>query len=305
MVENLDDQRRPLHGAGHGHGHDPLDWASRLDHMRRADALAAPFLRPVARRLIGLLGVGRTVVDFGPGAGGMSALLAAELAATGGGELVLVDLVPEVLAAAEAHVRSTVDTSVEVRAVRVDAAVERVADQVAGAALIWAAGVVHHLPDQQQGIADLVACLGPGWLALAEGGLATRCLPFDVGVGEPGLVDRLAAAQRAWFAEMRAATPGVVRLPVGWNAALTAAGLDEVTAFSYLVDLPAPAGPEVRAGAVDWLRHLAGVGADRLDDADRAALAQLTDPDDTAYAGVRDDVFVLSAQTVHLGRKHG
>jgi len=94
----------------------------------------------------------------------------------------------------------------------------------------------------------------------------------------------------------------VVRLPVGWNSALTAAGLGEVTAFSYLVDLPAPAGPEVRASVVDWLRHLAGVGADRLDDADRAALARLTDPDDPGYAGARDDVFVLSARTVHLGR---
>jgi hypothetical protein len=122
-------------------------------------------------------------------------------------------------------------------------------------------------------------------------------------LGEPGLADRLAAGHRAWFADMRAAMPGVTRLPVGWTRALADAGLVDVSSFSYLVDHPAPASELVRQSVVDWLAWTAGVAAERLDESDQRAVARLLDPDDPAFVGARDDVFILSASTVHLGRK--
>ena len=142
-----------------------------------------------------------------------------------------------------------------------------------------------------------------GWLALCEGGLATRCLPWDLGIGEPGLGNRLTAARDSWFVGMRAEMPGTQSLPVGWNKALEVAGLTEVFSFSYVIDHPAPAAEAVRQSVVDWMVWLSRVGEDHLSESDRATVARLVDPDDEAYVGARDDVFILSASTVYLGQK--
>jgi SAM-dependent methyltransferase len=291
------------------HTHDGIDWTQRLIALRRADELDAEFNRPVAERLIDSLGSGGSppvVVDVGSGGGGWSALFAAALAARGGGRIVLTDAVDELLSAAVEHVRAVAGDSVRVDGVLADAADERLADALPAADLVWASRVVHHLPDQQQAIDRLAGVPAPGgWLALGEGGLASRCLPFDLGIGEPGLGDRLTAARDAWFVRMRAEMPGSVRLPVGWTGALTAAGLSDAHSFSYLVDMPAPAPAAVRQSAVDWLEWMSRVGEDYLADPDRQVVQRLLDPDDEAYAGRRDDVFKLSASTVHLGRRSG
>ncbi|HEU5472555.1 MAG TPA: methyltransferase [Actinophytocola sp.] len=320
----------------HSHTHDGIDWPGRLAAMRRSDELGAQAIGAVAERLVDLArdrgtgaarGVGGpdagersagagdadgadrdlVVVDVGSGAGGMSAALAAALVGRGGGgRVVLVDAVPELLEASAAHVEQVIGGSdqVEVSTVRVDAASEELPELISDADLVWASQVVHHLPDQRKGIEGLVRVLAPGgWLALGEGGLPMRCLPWDVGVGEPGLGDRLSAAQTAWFAEMRATMPGVTRLPVGWTRAIADAGLTEVSSFTYLIDHPAPPSELVKQSVVDWLAWYTGAALDRLGEADQIALARLLDPVDPAFVGARDDVFVLRAATVHLGRK--
>ena len=285
------------------HTHDGIDWPSRLAALRRADELDAPGLRTVAERLVGLVRDGATVADIGPGAGGMSAALASALAERGGGRVVLVDAVAELLSAAESAVREAAG-GIEVQTLQIDAASPDLGDLLSNVDLVWASRVVHHLPDQRKGIAGLAGLLAPGgWLALGEGGLGSRCLPWDLGVGEPGLADRLSAVHNDWFADMRAGMPGATRMPVGWTRALTDAGLVEVSSFSYLTDRPAPSSELVRQSAVDWLAWCAGVAAERLSPADQDAVVRLLDPIDPAYVGARDDVFVLSASTVHLGRK--
>jgi SAM-dependent methyltransferase len=291
----------------HQHTHDNIDWPARLSFLRRADELDAPYNRQVADRLVGLLGTDTepVIVDVGSGAGGMSAAFAHALAGRGGGRVVLTDAVDELLDPATALVRDVAaGTPVAVDAVRADAADDQLADLLPSADLVWASRVVHHLPDQQAAIDRLTRVLAPGgWLALSEGGLPTRCLPWDLGIGDPGLGDRLTAARDAWFVGMRADMPGVRSLPVGWNKALEAAGLAEVSSFSYVIDHPAPASEAVRQSVVDWLAWMAGVGEVRLSDTDRETIARLVDPDDDAYAGARDDVFILGASTVYLGRK--
>lgn len=271
--------------------------------MRRTDEVEAEVNSWVADRLVDQLPEGATVIDVGSGSGGMSAAFAAALAVRGGGRIVLVDAVPELQAAASEAVAAVAGDKVEVVAVLADAADPALADQVPAGDLVWASRVLHHLPDERQGVAGLVRLLNPGGgLALAEGGLMTRCLPWDIGLGEPGLQDRLAAAQLAWFAEMRAGIEGAVRMPFGWNRALTEAGLTDVAAFSYLVDLPAPASPAVRESVAHWLAWMSKVGEERLSESDRDALARLMDPDDAEWVGHRDDVFILSANTIHHGR---
>jgi SAM-dependent methyltransferase len=295
------------HAHAHPHTHDNIDWPTRLAALRRADDLDAEYDRQVADRLVGVLGdvAEPVVVDIGAGGGGMSAAFAGALAVRGGGRVVLSDAVGELLDAATALVRDVAaGTPVVVEAVRADASSEQLADQLPPADLVWASRVVHHLPDQQRAIDGLARLLAPGgWLALGEGGLATRCLPWDLGIGEPGLGGRLTAARDSWFVDMRAGMPGVTSLPVGWNKALEAAGLTEVFSFSYVIDHPAPASEAVRQSVVDWLAWQYGASEDQFSDVDRQTVARLLDPDDEAYVGARDDVFILGTSTVYLGQK--
>lgn len=291
------------------HTHDGIDWVARLADLRLADETNGTAYRTVARRLIESLSASRpTVLDVGSGAGGMSAALASALAERSGGTLVLVDAVPELLAAAGETATAVARGRVEVRTVQVDlAALSETADGTAAAELpaadlVWASNVAHHVPDQRTVVSVLAGRLGSGGcLALAEGGLSMRCLPWDLGVGEPGLQDRLIAAHGTWFHGMRTGMPGSVRLPVGWNRVLADAGLDGVTSFSFLVDVPAPLDDTGRAAVVSWLSWMTGVTGDLLGPHDLAALDRLLDPDDAAYVGRRDDVFLLKASTVYLG----
>jgi SAM-dependent methyltransferase len=291
------------------HTHDNIDWSTRLASLRRADDIDAESDRHVADRLVDLLADKKepVIVDVGSGGGGMSAAFAGALAARGGGRVVLSDAVDELLAAATARVRDVAaGTPVAVEAVQADASSGQLADQLPRADLVWASRVVHHLPDQQQAIDELARVLAPhGWLALCEGGLATRCLPWDLGIGEPGLGNRLTAARDNWFVGMRADMPGVKSLPVGWNKALEAAGLTGVFSFSYVIDHPAPAPENVRLSVADWMDWLLKVGEDQLSNTDRETVARLLDPADEAYVGVRDDVFILGASTVYLGQRAG
>ncbi|MFI6871119.1 class I SAM-dependent methyltransferase [Nocardia sp. NPDC050406] len=297
------------HGGGHGHTHDGIDWSTRIGFLRREDAVAEEANAGIADRLVGRLPDQATVVDIGSGAGGQAAAFARVLAARGGGRIVLVDAVPELLDAAAEAVRHALGggaaaESVTVEQVCVDAASDELLRQTPEADLVWASRVVHHLPDEQGGVRRLARLVrAGGWLALAEGGLTTRYLPWDIGIGAPGLQDRLNAARDEWFAAMRAEMPDAVRMPYGWGVALAEAGLAEVTSFSVLTDHPAPAGPAVREAVVEWLTALSERMDEKLSESDRDTVKALLDPAADTYVGARDDIFLLSASTVYVGRR--
>lgn len=289
------------------HTHDGVDWAARLPGMRLTDALQVDALTTVAERLVADLPPAPTVLDLGSGSGGMSAAITRALRTRGGGRVVLVDAVPELLAAAaeaanEEGAGEPPESRVRVETVLADAAgpdLERLAPK---ADLIWASAMVHHLPDQQRAVDGLAGMLNPrGLLALAEGGLEARSLPWDLGLGEPGIEGRLHAARDQWFREMREAMPGAVAMPYGWGTALRKAGLESVAAFSYLVDQPAPPSEAVLHNALDRLAWFAEAMSDRLSAADLETIGELLDPAGRGYLGLRDDVFLLSTRTVHYG----
>ncbi|WP_409183025.1 class I SAM-dependent methyltransferase [Amycolatopsis sp. VS8301801F10] len=318
-----------------GHTHDHIDWADRLALLRAADTLDAPAQAAIAARLAAKLPANPTVIDLGCGAGGMSTHFAQALAARDGGTIVLVDATPELLHEAELAVRAAAGvqngsahtngrvlnlstepsspdsaaaagtaSAVEVQAVVADLADSSLPDLLPTADLVWASRVVHHLPDQQAAIGTLTAVARSGGVvALAEGGLSFSCLPWDLGLGRPGLEDRLQAAQAEWFVGMREGIDGAVPMPYGWTVALERAGLADVSSFSALVDHPAP-GPD---GLTDYVHHhlsrLATHGAENLSDEDRATLAALLDPDSPHYLGNRRDLFLLGVRTVHHGRR--
>jgi SAM-dependent methyltransferase len=281
-----------------------VDWkeeAGRLVVAARADSgwhetVAAELIRPGDR----------VAVDVGCGGAGMALALAHTL---GHGGLVLaVDGDPEVLAAA----RSQLDRAhpAETRTVlsNLDDGVEtlRGALPPGGADLIWAAASVHHLADQQAAITALAGLLAPGGrLALAEGGLRPRHLPWDLGLGEPGLEMRLDAAQDAWFAGMRAGLKGSTPMPYGWTAALRRAGLTEVTTRSDLIEHPVPLADDMRDRLLQALSHR----VDRmrptglLAPGDLDTWERLLDPSDSHWLGHRDDLYWLEARSVHIGQR--
>ncbi|HKE71296.1 MAG TPA: methyltransferase domain-containing protein [Nocardioidaceae bacterium] len=284
-----------------GHEHTPdVDWAEVVGQLQRG----ADVLRPVSEEVMDWLGVtdGGRVTDIGCGAGGMTALLAKGVGPSG--TVYAVDGEQALLDATFERCRG-LGYGDRVTTLRHDLStgpptIDRLQD------LVWAAHVVHHLPDQQSAITELSGLLIEGGrLALSEGGLRTVTLPWDVGTGQPGLEARLHAAEEAWFVDMRASIRNSRRAPYGWPTLLRKAGLSDVRTRSFLLDRPSPISAHVAGFVIESLRHRVQRAEDRLEPDDLAAWAQLLDPDHEVYLGTRDDLFCLAAITVHLGVLRG
>jgi SAM-dependent methyltransferase len=288
--------------VAHHHHPDPYivdwsEWVTRLVESARQDrewyeTLLPTLLRPDDR----------VAVDVGCGGGGMTLALATALGQDG--RVVAVDTEPQLLSAVRAEAASC--------PARVDLVEADLGDGVAPvrealaepADLVWASASVHHVGDQQAAIDGLAGLLAPGGrLALAEGGLPTRCLPWDLGIGEPGLEQRLDAANDQWFARMRAELPGSTRMPYGWPEALRRAGLADMTTRTAMREWPAPLAETDRRRLADrfaqWVDRLRPTGL--LDPPDLAAWDRLLDADDPAWLGRRTDLYRLTATSVHVG----
>lgn len=274
------------------HSHHPLHLQSEQEQLwytRTVEQLTAPS--------------NRLLVDVGCG----SAPMAIELARVLSEEVkvLALDSNPDALAVAAANIEQARRTG-RVTLIEHDLTdgVDAVRDQLTGADLIWASASLHHVGDQQKVITELAGLLGEGGLlALAEGGLAERHLPWDVGVGEPGLELRLEAAQGGWFARMRAELPGSVPMPYGWPTALRKAGLGGVTTASTVFEEPTPLKPAaVEAVLHDLAQRTEKLGSEGfIDESDRSAWEKLLDPHGPAWLGRRDDLFSLSARTLYVG----
>jgi SAM-dependent methyltransferase len=282
-----------------------IDWAKHAEHLATVAGDEAGWYSAMAAGLA--LPTDTLAVDVGCGGGGMATALAGALPP--GARVVALDGDEAVLAGARTAATGRPGAD-RIEFVRADLAEPAALGAAIGgqADLVWASASVHHAPDQQAAINGLAKLLAPGGrLALAEGGLRPRHLPWNVGVGAPGLEVRLDAAQDRWFAAMRAALPGAAPMPYGWNEALRRAGLTDPISRNTLVELPPPLPPaeleRVVAGLrwkVDRVRRV-----ELLDPDDDPAWARLLDPADPAYLGNRADVFRLEVRSVHVGHSPG
>ena len=273
-----------------------VDWSAEAAELRSAADAETLWNESVARSL--LRPGDRLAVDVGCGGGGM----AKALASAGTTEVVAIDHDEHVLAEARDNLRGlnarTAIGSLDDGPEPLRAAIGAPAD------LVWAAHSTHHAGDQQACVDSLAALLGPGGrLALAEGGLPTRNLPWDVGIGEPGLELRLDVANDRWFKRMREELPGSVRMPYGWPEALRRAGLSEVTSRTVLTERPTPLSDEDRAHVVTRLTRWVGRVRDTgfLSDDDLGTWDRLLDEDGPHWLGRRTDLTDLSARTIHVG----
>lgn len=289
------------HGHAHSHSHDrtDIDWAELAEHLEEQAELFAPLNRQAAAWVAERQPEPGLVVDAGSGPGVVSCLLAD---AFPDARVVAVDgsgpLLERARARAERLGVADRFATLEVELPEGLAELEYPAD------VLWASRSLHHLGDQRAGLAAFAERLAPGGvLALVEGGLPTRFLPRDIGIGRPGLQSRLDAVEELWFGEMRSSLPGSVAETEDWPALLTAAGLRDATSRTFLLDLPAPVSEAARAHAVATFRRrreTLAEYAEHLDPSDLATIDRLLDPDDKASLYHRPDVFVLAAHTVHL-----
>jgi SAM-dependent methyltransferase len=268
-----------------------LETSARFDAPWVADAVAWLVEAPARTEGPGP----QRVLDVGCGAGGAACAFAEALTP---GAVVGFDRDPRLLAIAR---RRAADAGFAGRVAWSCAAVESLPVEPGSADVVWASGVVHHLPDQQATIGTLAALLRPGGrLALVEGGLPMRCLPFDIGVGRVGLESRLDEARSRWFADMREELRGPP-LPYGWPEALRRAGLVDVQARSFLAEAPPPLDDFGRQVAERHLRSALTELDDRLAPDDRDTIERLLDPDDAASIGRRDDLMVIAVRTLNVG----
>lgn len=279
----------------HHHDHTDLDWAV----MGPLLETQAELFAPLYERAMAWLAKERTdpglIVDVGSGPGVVACLFAETFP---GARVVAVDGSEPLLERANARADrqgfgdrfSTLTGELP----EVLGQLEYPAD------LLWASRSLHHLGDQRAGLAAFAERLAPGGtLAIMEGGLPSRFLPRDFGIGRPGLEARIDAIEAEWFAQMRADLPGSVTEPEDWPALLESAGLKHTGSRSFLLDLPAPAPDRVRAYAGTWLTRVRDTYGEALDAVDRSTLDRLVDPQDPASVHQRADVFVLAAHTVH------
>jgi SAM-dependent methyltransferase len=285
----------------HDHKH-AVDWAAISQHMARRQELELPQQREVLRWLD--IPAGAAVADVGCGPGGMVELLAERVGATG--MVYAVDGSEAMRAATQALVDGC-GVGAWVRVLPGDLEQEDLRSIVGREVdLVHASAVVHHLADEVDGLRRLGTALRAGGrLVVVEGGLSTRHLPADCGVGPPGLEDRMLELQQEWFwatvrpPELQAAAGA----PCGWNDKLLAAGLIGAEARSFLLDLPAPlplrVRETVRGHFVEWRERF----GEMLSGEDAEALGVLLDEKDPRGVLRRTDVFVLGARTAYVARR--
>lgn len=240
----------------------------------------------------------RRVLDIGSGPGVVTCLLAEIFPEA---EVVAVDPTPALLERAEARARR-LGLSDRVRTLEGELPQE--ADRLGEADLIWAGNSLHHMGDQRAALAGFAGLLRPGGtVALLEGGLPTRRLPRDLGIGRPGLEARMDAASATRFDRMRTELPDARRETEDWSALIAAVGLTPQGTRSFLLDLPAPLSAPARDHVITKLTREYEVFGELLDADDRAVLERLLDPEDPAGIHHRSDTYLLTARTVHLGRR--
>ena len=286
------------HGGGHGHahqhGHGPYDPAN----LQRSDA----FYGDVYRQIVDWLEIkpGTVALEAGSGAGGFTELLAQAVGEKG--SVAALDMTSDLLQTTRERLESS---PFERRVSYHEGDIQKLPFEDGQFDLIWSSRTVHHLPDQLTGMCELRRVLKPGGrLALREGGLRPRFLPSDVGIGEPGLEDRLEAAFQAWFQRHVRDVEGAVRYPHGWTQLLRDASLTNVTAKTFVLEILPPLA-DFQAGFMKALLSRWVESDERrvfISDEDAKNIEQLLEPESPRYSLNRQDLHYIEGVTVYMGK---
>ena len=163
--------------------------------------------------------------------------------------------------------------------------------------LAWASHVLHGQRDYMNAARELRRAVRPrGLVVVREDQSTTSFLPYDLGVGRPGLEFRLKKAFLDWFLEDRIKRG---RCPYGWAAVLRRAGLADVKTKSFLHEVAQPfSGAQteyLEATLARWSRE------ERVSREDRAIVQRLLNPAGPEYVFRREDLHFTAITTLYTG----
>jgi SAM-dependent methyltransferase len=288
------------HSGGHGHHTGEIDWTAMAAQLELEAEVLLPYVTETAALVAELCrqdGVEvRRILDVGSGPGVAACELARHFPSV---TVVAVDgseaLLEKAVARAEA---AGLSGRVTTRKVDLPEGIE----SLGRTDLIWMAMVLHHIGDEAAMLRRLRRALNPrGVLVLVEHGDPLRFLPDGADPTPPGLTDRLAAADTAWLAAMRASLPDSTP-SAGYPAMLEAAGFELVVDRVAHVRLAPLLSMEARQVLLGRLRRIGELFGERLAEQDRAALAVLIDEDHPLGIMRRPDVFLDASRHIYIGR---
>lgn len=164
--------------------------------------------------------------------------------------------------------------------------------------LVWASASLHHMADPDHTLRQVHDTLTPGGLfAVVELAGFPRFLPDDAPENRPGLEQRCHAAGERHHAE---------QLPhrgADWGPKLTAAGFTLEGERTITVNIEHSRSEAVGRYALNSLRRIREVMADRLSADDLTALDHLLDTGSPASILRRDDLAVRTERTVWAARR--
>jgi ubiquinone/menaquinone biosynthesis C-methylase UbiE len=243
---------------------------------------------------------GNNVLDAGCGAGGVTSLLAAGVGESG--QVTAFDIDEQTLVVAK---NTLGQTEYHPRVVFQEADVSALPFPDDQFDFAWCSRMIHHIKDQVGGVKELCRVLKPGGkLFLREGGLRPRILPADIGLGIPGLEDRLSAHFSKWFSANVRPTSDSVAYHFGWTQMLRDSGFTDVSGKSFLVEFFSP----FEEYQVDFVSQQLSIWLEDeeretlLSEDDRATLKMILSPESPYYAFMRADLHYCEVITVYQGR---
>jgi SAM-dependent methyltransferase len=277
-------------GADHGHDNDPalaelLDLDGVVLRGYWTDALT--WLRRAARHLP------RTrLLDLGAGSGVGTIALAQRFA---GAEVIAVDQDDMMLR----HLRAkALELGLAPRVRTVQADLDAGLPALEPVDLSWASMSMHHLADPDRVLRDVFVATRPGGLlAVAEFAEPLRHLPHELGIGRPGLEDRLLTALNTQHAHE------LPEIGADWPPRLAAAGFTVLEHRTFGLDLRPGRDDDAIRYAQLWLGRLRHGIADSLSSDDLATLDLLLDDHGPHALRRRDDLHLHGQRTVTLARR--
>ena len=287
------------HGGGPGHGGgDAAEWGAWAELLDLDGEVFRAYLAGLTAWVRELAGdrPGGRIIDLGCGTGTGTFALARNFE---GAEVIALDASADLLGRLTATARD-LGLAGRVRALQADLDGAWPGLGAGSVDVAWASMSLHHLADPDAALARVLAVLRPGGLlAVAEtDDPFVRFLPDDIGLGLPGLEERLhAELAKDRIAEMP-------ELSADWGTRLERAGFALVAQRPFAIRLTAPLPAVTGRFAQLWMERTRSRVADRLAGDDLAVLDTLIG-DGLDGVRHRDDLIVAASRTAWVAQRPG
>jgi SAM-dependent methyltransferase len=234
----------------------------------------------------------RRILDLGCGTGNGALKLAQSF---GAAEIIAVDSSAPMLARVRDKAR---DLGLDGRITTIESNLDEAWPLTGTVDLVWMSMALHHLADPKRGLAEMLTAMNPGGLlALAELTEAMRFLPDDLGLGQPGLEERVYAAQSGL------AATEMPYLGADWDPILAGAGFDVVTRQKFDLEIRPPLGPAAAGYVLGYLKRSRAAVEAVISPDDLATLDALTSQDGPHSVLRRPDVHIRGSRTLWIAAK--